>query len=161
MMVGVVLLSAPWSTRFTISAGETIALVNGFFFALYLILVRKETMTYKPLTVTAGFFAAAALLLVVFAFFLAPFCDCGRFSLSRGIDQWPALLGLGLVGTAMPFVSWNIGLKHMQASVLGILNLLTRVVATILSIVVLGQMVVANQIIGGAMMLLSVVNLRR
>jgi drug/metabolite transporter (DMT)-like permease len=161
MMVGVLLLTAPWAAHFAISMGEVLALTNGFLFALYLIFVRKETASYEPLTLTAGFFAAAALELIGFVPILTPLCGCGGVALNLNGNQWLLMLGLALVGTAMTFVLLNTGLKHIQASVGGILNLTTPVVAIILSIVVLGQVVEANQIVGGVLIIASITNIRR
>jgi drug/metabolite transporter (DMT)-like permease len=161
IMVGILFLSAPWAAHFTVSTGEGLALINGFLFAPYLILVRKKTASYEPLTLTAGFFGAAALMLIAFVPIITPFCGCGGVALNLDGDQWLLMLGLALVGTTIPFVFLNTGLKHIQASVAGILNLANPVVATILSVAVLGQVVEVNQIIGGVLIMLSIMNLRR
>jgi drug/metabolite transporter (DMT)-like permease len=161
MVAGVLLLSALWTTRFTISAGEGLALVNGFLFAPYLILIRKKTKDYEPLTLTTGFFAVALLLLMACLPILNSLCGCGGVTFSLDDTQLLLMLGLALVGTVMPSIWLYVGLKHIQASVGGMLNLATPVVATILSAVVLGQIVEVNQVIGGVLIMLSIVNLYR
>lgn len=163
MMVGVILLTAPWTTHFTLSLGEAVALCNGFLWASYLTVVRKATETFKPLTLTVWLFAAAMVFLIVFVTLVpllgsSPFVDV---TLSLRPGQWSLLVGLAVISTAVPYILLNTALKHIQASIAGLVSLATPVVASALSVVVLGQVVALNQVLGGAAILLGIFNLHR
>lgn len=88
-------------------------------------------------------------------------CGCRGVAFNLDGTRLLLMLGLALVGTAIPSILLYTELKHIQASVGGMLNLATPMVATILSVVVLGQIIQVNQVVGGIMMVLSVVNLYR
>lgn len=166
MMVGVILLTAPWTTHFTFSLGEGVALCNGFLWATYLTVARNETVTFKPLTLTVWLFAAAMFFLIVFVTCVrfVPFLassPLGGETLSLRADQWSLLVGLAVISTAVPYILLNTGLKRIQASVAGLVSLATPVVASALSVVVLGQVLAPNQVLGGAAILLGIFNLHR
>lgn len=163
IIAGVAILTSPWTAQFTLSVGEMLALGSGFSFAAYLTFMRMKTSIYEPLTLTTWSFAAALLLLLLIIS-LSSFgliCACGGIADLTVDDQWPLLSALVLVGTAFPFVFLNTGLKGVQASIGGMVSLITPVISTVLSVVILNQGFVTSQGIGCALIIISIIYLYR
>lgn len=158
MMIGITLLSALWTTHFVLSIGEGLALGNGLLFSFYLVLVKKMER-YEPLTLTTVFFAFAMVPLIALVLIVIPAPKWEGMLFNLNGIQWLLMLGLAFLGTALPFVLLNTGLRHTQASIAGFLNLATPVVATALSVIALAQPVEFNQVLGGILIVLSIANL--
>ena len=92
--------------------------------AVYVVLVKSQIRNYSSLLITTGGFSSGVLLLLPFTAFE---------TLSKGLPHlsWTGMLSvlfLGLGASALAFLLWNSGLKHVDAAVAAPFMNLTPVV---------------------------------
>ena len=68
-----------------------------------------------------------------------------------------AYAGIAVVATALAFVCWFTGLRHLPAGTVGIIGLLNPVTGVVLGVVIGGESLAALQAVGIALVLLSLV----
>jgi probable blue pigment (indigoidine) exporter len=68
-----------------------------------------------------------------------------------------AYAGIAVVATALAFVCWFTGLRHLPAGTVGIIGLLNPVTGVVLGVVVGGESLALPQTIGIALVLFSLV----
>lgn len=68
----------------------------------------------------------------------------------------PAYAYLTLVATALAFTAWFTGMRHLSAGTVGIIGLLNPVTGVLLGVVVAGELLSGQQVIGIALVLVSV-----
>ena len=143
--------AADVSARF--AGGAALALLAGLAYALSVVITKAALARTAPLPLAAGSFVVGALALA--PAFAAP--EAAR-QLAAG---WAWLLYLGVVTTGAAYALYTIGLRHVSASVAGVVALLEPLTATLLGVLVFGERLGAAGVVGaallvGALCLLSV-----
>lgn len=166
-LAGVALILQFWSIGFAgLFAGDVLAVLNGLFYSSFLITGRYigAERGYGNAAATFWSFALGlAWLVPVWYLFgiLVPDTSLAGFSLALPWQGWFFLLCLSILGTLLPFFLLNRGLKEVGASSAGVLLLVEAVVVVLLGALVLGESIGLWQIVGGAVILLSVAILKR
>jgi drug/metabolite transporter (DMT)-like permease len=125
--------------------------------ALYTILGRKVLGGLSPLAATNYAALWGTLLLGLIA---APAFD----TLHPGQFDWPmvlSLLYLGVFGTAVAFVWYYMSVKKVGASTTSIFNNLVPVFGVAISVLVLGEPLLASMLVGGAVTIIGVLMVSR
>jgi probable blue pigment (indigoidine) exporter len=104
----------------------------------------------SPLTFTAWQLSAGGLLLLPLALWLEPPLP------ALSTQNIAGFIYLGLVGAGLTYWLWFRGLQKLQAAAAASLGLLSPVTATVLGWLVLDQQLAPLQILGAAIILLSV-----
>ena len=116
---------------------------SGICYALYSIFGTAALRWYHPFTVVFYAFLAAAISLIPFVKLPEVFSSLMTF---------PALFGkglaLGLVSTFFPFVSYTLGLRQMEAGKASVLAFSEPMVAAVAGIVVFGEMLRVENVLG-------------
>lgn len=73
------------------------------------------------------------------------------------VDQWAVIVGLAIVGTAVPIVLFVHGLERVEASRASILTMAEPPVTVVLGVLLLGEVLTAGILLGGTMILAGVV----
>ncbi|KYC49620.1 MAG: EamA-like transporter family protein [Candidatus Methanofastidiosum methylothiophilum] len=131
--------------------GNVMSTFSGFGWALYTISIRALGKKYDGLTTTLWMFIFATIIMSPFFYgseILTP------FSLSM-------LFILGFLCTAGAFLLYSIALKHIIATKASIIVLSEGVLAGILAYLILNETVTNGTIIGGALILISIVIILR
>lgn len=127
------------------AVGALLALGAGVSYAVYAVIAKLSVTRSAPLPVAALTFTAAALILTpALLWAVAP----GR-QLALG---WPWLLYLGSVTTAGAYAAYTAGLRHVPASVAGIVTLLEPLTATLLAVLVFGERLGPGGVLGAALL---------
>jgi len=129
-----------------IGAGELFMLAAVFCWALYTIIGRRVLAGLSPLAATNYAALWGTLLLAIVA---AP--QIGELRLSQ--FDGPiigSLLYLGVGGTALAFVWYNMSIKRVGASIASIFNNLVPVFGVAISVILLDEPLLPSMLIGGA-----------
>jgi len=116
------------SARFV--GGVLLALVAGLAYALYVLAAKASLTQSAPLPL-------AALTFTVGAVVLTPALLWTSAPLAQLALGWPWLLYLGGVTTAAAYAVYTVGLRHVPASVAGLVTLLEPLTATVLGVLLL------------------------
>lgn len=130
--------------------GDVLAMAGSFFYALYLLVTQRVRATTDALT----FFAVSAassvvVLLVTCAVLGAPL---GGFS----ARVWWALAASGLVSHLGGYLAINYALGHLRATSVSVSLLSQPVITALLAIPLLGELLSAQQVVGGALVLAGI-----
>jgi drug/metabolite transporter (DMT)-like permease len=160
---GVLVVLNPLRLGLGVGVGQALAISSGLLYALYII-ASKKVGGFNPMTKTALSFSGALALLFP-AYWLIGLASPG-IGVSAGVaninvTQVALLLGLVVIGTILPYVALNFGLEHMPASDSGLTLLVEPIVASALGSVFLGQGLGLNQLVGGALIVASILVLNR
>ena len=131
--------------------GNVMSTFSGFGWALYTISIRALGKKYDGLTTTLWMFIFATIIMSPFFYgseILTP------FSLSM-------LFILGFLCTAGSFLLYSIALKHIIATKASVIVLSEGVLAGILAYLILNETVTHGTIIGGALILISIMIILR
>src|SRR5882762_1884224 len=134
-------------------SGVVLALGAGLAYALYVVLAKAALARTAPLPLAALTFAVAAVL-------LAPALatpGAGR----QLVLGWPGLLYLGAVTTAGAYAVYMAGLRHVTAAGAGVAALLEPLTATLLGVMVFGELMGVAGWAGAVLMLGALVLLAR
>jgi DME family drug/metabolite transporter len=138
---------APSSPRLVL--GTLLALGAALSYALYVVLAKAVLARTPPLPLAAAtFLAAAALLTPPLAWTETPLAQ-----LARG---WPWLLYLGAVTTAAAYALYTTGLRHVPASVAGIVSLCEPLTASLLGTLLFGERLGAAGTLGAVLLVAAV-----
>jgi drug/metabolite transporter (DMT)-like permease len=136
--------------------GVLLALVNAFIVAVYFI-VNGRLMRGQPNIAAGGAFAVTGALIVYTV--LAPF---RTVMVPEGGTVWLSLIALAALSTVMPVFFLTAGIQRTGASRAAIIGTIEPVLTTIFSALFLGETGIQPiQIVGAALILLSVVLLQR
>jgi len=125
-------------------AGALLALAAGLAYAIYVVLAKATLARLAPLPLTALTFTAGAVLLTP-----AVLWTEAPLRLTLG---WPWLLYLGGVATAGAYAVYSLGLRHVPASVAGVVTLLEPLTATLLGVAVFGERLGASGVVGAVLL---------
>lgn len=107
--------------------------------------------TYDATTVTAGQICAAALIIVA----LTPII--GRESISLTPSVIISILLLGAIGTGVAYIWYNNVINAWGATAASTVAYLTPITGVFLGVIILGEVVTWNELVGGAIVILAVV----
>jgi drug/metabolite transporter, DME family len=127
------------------ASGAGLALAAGAAYAVYAVGAKATLGRVAPVPLAAASFAVAALLLSpALVWTAAP-----ARQLARG---WPWLLYLGTVATAGAYALYTTGLRHVPASVAGVVTLLEPLTATALGVLMFGERLERAGVAGAALL---------
>ncbi|WP_278413648.1 EamA family transporter [Stutzerimonas kunmingensis] len=73
-----------------------------------------------------------------------------------GAPSWPLFIVLGVVGAGLSFILYIVGLRHTAPAVASIVAMVEPVTASLFGVVVLDESLVALQVLGMGLILLTV-----
>ncbi|OLC65135.1 MAG: hypothetical protein AUG14_03460 [Candidatus Rokubacteria bacterium 13_1_20CM_2_68_19] len=152
-MIGTALLIATPSTmtgsasRFLI--GIALALAAGLSYAVYVVIAKAAVARADSLAVTAVTFSVAAVLTL-------PFLVWTHAPLAQAARSWPWLLYLGAIATAGAYALYTLGLRHVPASVAGVVTLLEPLTATLLGVWVFSERLGAAGLVGALLLFAAI-----
>lgn len=85
----------------------------------------------------------------------------GELSIPAGVSQWVLVLGIGLIGTAVPIVLFIRGLKRIEASHASIIGTSEPMMTVLLGVVLLGETATPVIVVGGGLVLCGVLLIQR
>ena len=128
-----------------LGAGALLALAAGLAYALYVVLAKATLARMAPLPLTALTFTAGAVL-------LTPAVLWTEAPLRQLALAWPWLLYLGGVATAGAYAIYTLGLRHVPASVAGIVTLTEPFTATLLGVLLFGERLGVTGVLGALLL---------
>jgi DME family drug/metabolite transporter len=129
-------------------AGALLALAAGLAYALYVVLAKATLARMAPLPLTALTFTAGAAL-------LTPSLLWTEAPLRQLALGWPWLLYLGGVATAGAYAIYTLGLRHVPASVAGIVTLTEPLTATLLGVLLFGERLGVGGVVGALLLFVA------
>jgi drug/metabolite transporter (DMT)-like permease len=142
--------------RWEAVAGNLLVLGSAVAWALYTIQGRRLGASYPPVVSTTASFITGSVLLVPLA--AAELAVLGPPTLTGAVVA--ATLYLGLLGSGLAILLWNVGLREVEASAAGAFTNVVPVVGLAFA-VGLGEPVAATQLVGGALAGLGVLLTQR
>lgn len=135
--------------------GGVFSLISVFFWSLASVLVRKISPYYDSLTITVtGFMVALVFGLPTAAWEL----------MHEGINielftagHLAAILYIGYICTAMALLFWNRALGMLDATMCSLFYPIQPITSTLLGILLLGEVLTSNFLIGGALIICGIV----
>jgi len=105
------------------------------------VIAKAAVARADSLAVTAVTFSVAAVLTL-------PFLVWTHAPLAQAARSWPWLLYLGAIATAGAYALYTLGLRHVPASVAGVVTLLEPLTATLLGVWVFSERLGAAGLVG-------------
>ncbi len=133
-----------------IGVGDLLALLAGFFYALYMLVIQRvriwmDTLSSLWISTVVGTLLLLALNLAL-----------GRSLLGFSAGQYVALLALGLISQVAGYLAINYALGHLPASVVSPTLLGQPILTALFAVPFLGEWLEPRQIIGGMVALLGI-----
>jgi drug/metabolite transporter (DMT)-like permease len=138
--------------------GVVLASLNGFFYAVYIMIGRLSGSNKKYDFATTMFYSFFfALIWVIPLWFLAGSLMAQPIVSGLVLDipsqGWVLLLMIGVIGTIIPYGLLSLGLRHIPASMAGIVLLVEPISVMIMGVIILGQALTPWGILGSALVL--------
>ncbi len=130
--------------------GVAVGVGSGFGYALYSIFGKVALKRYHPFTITFYTFLVASL-------FLVPFSDLPEIASAAASGSASMMLLLGVLITLVPYFLYTYGLNHMDAGKAAVIAFVEPMVATVVGFVLFGEELGIPELVGIALILLSVV----
>jgi drug/metabolite transporter (DMT)-like permease len=147
VLVGIYFLMPNFDISNDYTKGVLIGVVSAFFYALRNIVLKKQLVIYQP---TMLMFHQ----LLFLSFLLWPVLF--MFDTTNITVQWPAILTLAIVTTAIGHTLFVVSLKNFSASTAGIFSSIQPVYGIMLAYFLLDELPSANILIGGFLILTTV-----
>lgn len=138
-----------WQTM-EFNYGDILSIVAGFLYALYLLFTFDSRKRVD--TITFMFFS---ILFMVLLLFIANLIIGNPFT-GYSLETWSALVGLGFISHFGGWVSINYALGHLKGANVSVTLLSQSVITALLALVILGEDLSINQIVGGLFVLSGV-----
>ncbi|WP_415817277.1 EamA family transporter [Mesobacillus thioparans] len=139
-------------TSFSVSS-ILIGLGAGFGYALYSIFGKLALRRYHPFTVTLYTFLVASAALVPTTGIVS------KTAVLFAGDTWLYAIGLGVFPTVVAYFAYSWGLERTESSTAAVVATLEPVVATLLGMMVYGDRLDGMQLLGSALIILSVISI--
>jgi DME family drug/metabolite transporter len=120
--------------------GVVLGLAAGFSYGVYTVLGKAAMHRTEPLPALVWSLGAAALLLMIFAPPIALFF--------RDASSVPWLIAIGVVPTLVPYILFLYALRYIRAGTASMVASIEPVVATVLAVLLLGEIMHIEQIAG-------------
>ncbi len=140
--------------------GSLCLIFNTFSFALYSYLSKQWMRTISPLVLTAGTMISGAIGLIILSFFDPEGNHWSEVTRLDGV-QWLALLFLAVGCSVLAYFAYNRALSRLDASRVTIYFYFEPLVAIVLGVILLGEHLTWQIVIGGFMITASVVLVNR
>jgi drug/metabolite transporter (DMT)-like permease len=135
-------------------AGIISGLLSAIAFGMYSVISDAVMKKYHPLTVVFYAFLFAA---VFWNILQQPF---SAFAVAYGQTGWLKIIAIGVLGTVVPFVLYNYGIRKIGATHTAVAATMEPVFAGIISYAFLGETLRAPQLLGAGMIIAAVVLLQ-
>lgn len=135
--------------------GVAIVLGAALAYACYIVVSQRALATIEPRVLTAFVLPAAA------GSFLAYGLGTGTISLPRGATAWGVVLGIALVSTVIPVLTFFAGLSRLDASRASIVSTIEPAVTVALGAILLSEPVAPATVAGGVLVVAGVVLVHR
>lgn len=159
--VGVVVVASQKGLQVAMESGflfGTFCLIaNALCFSIYSTLIRGIRDRYPSLTVTAGMTIAGTLGLLLLSMLTEDWGTLGALS----ADQWLSILYLAVVCSVLAYFFYNYALTKIEATQAAVWIYLEPVVAVVLGVFMLGEVVAVHTILGGLLILASLLLTQR
>ncbi len=130
--------------------GVAVGVGSGFGYALYSIFGKVALKKYHPFTITFYTFLIAAI-------FLIPFSDVPEIVSVAASGSAVMMLLLGVLITLVPYFLYTYGLNRMDAGKAAVIAFIEPMVATVVGFALFGEELGIPELVGIALILLSVV----
>lgn len=130
--------------------GIALGLLAAVVYAMYILLGGRLTHATDPL-------AATFVILAVAALGNSGFALAGGGGLPHDATAWLAITAIALFSTVIASAALLIGVKHIGAAQTSIISTLEPAITLCLGVALLGETISANQLIGGALVLTTVI----
>ena len=130
--------------------GIALILLAALGYALYITGSRAALGSIAPDLLAGVVLIATSISFVGFGFV------SGRLFVPGGGQQWGIILGIAVVGTALPIFLYVTGLEHIEASQASILGTAEPLVTVLLGVALLDEVVTPAVAVGGGLVLLGV-----
>lgn len=134
--------------------GISLGIGAALIYSVYILVGEKVLAQEDPLSSATVVMLAAALVFAVLTLWHAPVFP-------HGAGAWTAVIAIALVSTVIAMVGFFVGVRHLGAPDAAALSTLEPVVTMVLAALFLGEAVRPLQVLGGAIILGSVVVLVR
>jgi drug/metabolite transporter (DMT)-like permease len=131
-------------------SGDAMAMIASVFFASYLITIERVRSDVDTLTLTTVAVAASAATLLVLCLLL------GVPLWGYTTHAWLELIGLGIVSQVGGYLAITYALGHLPATITSVGLLGQAPLTALLAIPLLGEPLIASQIIGGVLVLTGI-----
>ncbi|MFV0540306.1 MAG: DMT family transporter [Aestuariibaculum sp.] len=148
VLLGIYILAPEFSLENQHVKGILFGLLSAFFYAIRNILSKKLTLTYNGSSIMFFQIAIVVTLLLPVLFYM---------DTSGIVSQWPYLLLLGILTTAIGHTMLVNSLKHFSVSTASIINSTQPIFGIILAYIFLNEKPALNTIIGGSIILATVI----
>jgi len=133
--------------------GLLLGLGSGFFYALYSIFCKYALKKYSSLTITVYTFVFAAVA-------AAPFSGLwSKRALFLNAEIWIYIIGLSFFSTMLAYLLYTEGLKYVETSKASIIATIEPVVATLVSVLVFHEQLLAWQYAGIVLVIAAVIDI--
>ncbi len=164
-VAGAALILQIWtidSSSYKPFVGDILAILNGFFYASYIITGRYVRKEKKYNYIATAFWSfVLGLVWLMPGWLLIGFITVDKnvagFSLVLPSIAWIFLFGFALFSTVLPYILLNKGLKEVDASQAGVMLLVEPISVVLMGVLILQETLNYWQIIGGFLILFSVV----
>ena len=151
VMVGIVLLTGIYEVGAgavtPIAAGA--GLLAGMSYALFIFGFKYAAPHGSPQAILSIAFAVLAIILILPA-------DTEMAIAALSTPDWPLFAALGVFGAGFSFVLYIIGLNHTAPAVASIVAMVEPVTASLFGVVVLNEILVAPQLLGMGLIMITV-----
>lgn len=139
---GLYLMLTPYAE---LNLGLIFGIFSGTSYALVFILSKEARKKHSPLQITLFNLGTGSLILLPY------------FMLHGAISNFLWVVGLGTIPTAIPFTLFAYGIKYVNTQKAPILALIEPLSAAMIGYIYFGEILALNQVLGAAMILMSVV----
>lgn len=151
VMIGIVLLTRIYDTGSdsVTLIGALAGLLSGLSYSIFIFGFKYAAPHGSPQAILVISFAVLALVLFGLA-------DKDLILAVLGARSWPLFMGLGVFGAGLSFILYIVGLKHTPPAVASIVAMVEPVTASLFGVIVLHESLVGVQVLGMALILLTV-----
>jgi drug/metabolite transporter (DMT)-like permease len=135
---------------FVINAGDLIALVAGVIYAVYLLITQRARERIDNLTYLWLFTTSGLIIVTVYTTLL------GNLFVGLPLKSYLALLGLGLISQMGGWLLINHAMGQLRASLIAVTLLGQPITATLLAVLILGEIPNAWIVVGGLITLAGI-----
>jgi drug/metabolite transporter (DMT)-like permease len=130
-----------------LNAGHFLAILASFFYALYLLIMRKGRLHLDTVTFTMVSMMTSSVVLLIISFFTDT--QLSGFS----IQSWKALIGLGLISQLGGWLAINYAMAYIPSTIASVSLLSQSVFTAIIAVPVLSEKLSKIEIIGALIVL--------
>lgn len=141
------------SNNLTISTGDLLTLLGGFFFAVHMVAVAKLTKDRDPILITLLQFGFAAIFSWIVSLFFESFPKISDISAGSIFN----LLYLAIFATTIALLLQNVGQKYTSPSSASILLSLESVFGVLFSVIFFGDTLTVKLVIGFILIFVSII----